>query len=121
MSASESHQEAARRVATPRVTIAEGIDLGVTSSGPLDAAGSHRLMQILADESAQEVLQSVENARVKGAEILDLGDLPIVNLPAVLGMLPNLRVLALGQIAVAAGYDARTGAVLPHMWRNYDY
>ena len=47
----------------------------------------------------------IEQARAEGARLLDLGDLPLDELPEELGSLTKLRVLALGMTSIRCGDD----------------
>ncbi len=51
-----------------------------------------------ADDAHAEALRRIRHAKETDAEVLDLGDLPLADLPAELGTLTKLKVLALGNL-----------------------
>jgi hypothetical protein len=57
------------------------------------------------EEARTEAIRRIEQARAEGATLLDLGDLPLDDLPEQLGSLSELRVLALGMFAARPGKD----------------
>src|SRR4051794_27418889 len=59
----------------------------------------------MSPEECQEAVRRIEQARTEGTWLLDLGDLPLDDLPQELGSLTQLRVLALGQMSARPGSD----------------
>ncbi len=57
------------------------------------------------EEAHLEAVRRIEKARAEGASLLDLGDLPMDELPQELSSLSQLRVLALGRYSARLGKD----------------
>ena len=56
---------------------------------------------MIPEAAHQQAIRRIEAARERKAQILDLGDLPLTQIPAdIVGLADTLQVLALGSVSV---------------------